>query len=272
VFHLGDLLAGNSHDIDLDLAALELATIEFPDLPVAEYRGLLDSYAAELRERLGSDADGPFYIAETNRYLFEELGFRGNQEDYYNPRNSCLNEVLTSRTGIPITLSIVYMEIARRLDKPVQGIGLPGHFLVEYNDGDFSAFLDPFNGGRFLATKECYELAQRASGIDFSSDPSILLPVTKRQILLRMLNNLRTTYIQRHSFRKALQVLDLVVAAGSASADDYKQRAVVRLQLHQLRDAKDDFEHCLRLIPESGERAAIEKHLRSLERWLAQMN
>jgi regulator of sirC expression with transglutaminase-like and TPR domain len=180
--------------------------------------------------------------------------------------------VLASRTGLPITLSIVYMEIARRLGKPVHGIGLPGHFICQYDDGGFAAFIDPFHAGGMLTREQCFELAMRTSGVDFSSDASVLLPVTKRQILLRMLNNLRTVYLQRQSYRKALQVLDLIIEAGPASADDYKQRAVVRLQLQQLRDAQDDFEHCLLLTPEASERAEVEKHLHSLKRWLAQMN
>jgi hypothetical protein len=130
-----DLLTGRDISVPLDRAALELATIEFPTLEAGAFVAVLDAYAGELCRRLSNSRDGLVYVQEANRYLFDELGFRGNASDYYNPRNSCLNEVLTARTGIPITLSLVYIEIARRLEKPVQGIGLPGHFIVRTTTG-----------------------------------------------------------------------------------------------------------------------------------------
>src|SRR5579871_5756496 len=138
---LQDLLTGQSDTLDVDRAALELARIEYPTLEVHPFLEILDSYAVELSERLPADT-GSAYVAAANQYLFSELGFTGNAKNYYDPRNSCLNEVLTARTGIPITLSLIYMEIARRLAKPVYGVGLPGHFVVQYDDGEFSSFID----------------------------------------------------------------------------------------------------------------------------------
>src|SRR5215469_9304065 len=128
---LADLLAGRSDALELDRAALELARIEYPGLEIDPFIAILDSYTAELSERLAGRS-GERYVQVANDYLFGELGFVGNAKDYYDPRNSCLNEVLTVRTGIPITLAVVYLEIGRRLAQPVFGIGLPGHFLVEY--------------------------------------------------------------------------------------------------------------------------------------------
>src|SRR5262245_59813142 len=129
VNELLDLLRGIAEP-DLDRAALLLARIEYTNLEIDPYLELLDSYATELSSKLRPGFSGLDYVLTANRYLFEELGFAGNAENYYDPRNSCLNDVLTSRLGIPITLSVVYMEVARRLNKPVFGIGLPGHFLV----------------------------------------------------------------------------------------------------------------------------------------------
>ncbi|MGH9719560.1 MAG: transglutaminase family protein, partial [Bryobacteraceae bacterium] len=128
-----DLLAGQGR-VELDRAALLLATIEYPNLNIDGFLSLLDSHASELHRRLDG-VEGLAFVHEANRYLFEELGFRGNTDDYYNPANSCLNDVLTARLGIPITLSVVYIEIARRLGRPVFGVGLPGHFVVRYDDG-----------------------------------------------------------------------------------------------------------------------------------------
>ncbi len=142
-----DLLAGRGGEIGLDRAALELARIEDPELVIEPFLGILDSYAVELSGRLGESAGGADYVACANEYLFGELGFKGNADDYYDPRNSCLNHVLTARTGIPISLAAVYLEIARRLARPVFGIGLPGHFLVQYRAEDFTAYIDVFRGG-----------------------------------------------------------------------------------------------------------------------------
>src|SRR5579871_1514919 len=133
---LQDLLTGQSDTLDVDRAALELARIEYPTLEVHPFLEILDSYAVELSERLAADT-GSAYVAAANQYLFNELGFTGNSKNYYDPRNSCLNDVLTLRTGIPIALAVVYLEIARRLARPVYGIALPGHFLVQYRAEEF---------------------------------------------------------------------------------------------------------------------------------------
>ncbi len=205
VQELIDLLAGTSETMELDRAALAVASIECPGLDPGPYVQLLDSYAVELAGKLPEDCSGGEFVARTNRYLFEELGFRGNTGDYYDPLNSCLNEVLTTRTGIPITLSIVYIEITRRLAKPVYGVGLPGHFLVRYESPEYTTFIDPFHGGRLLGHDGCYELAKQMTGVDFSSDPGVLSSVGKRHIAVRMLNNLRGIYLSRSMDRKAIE-------------------------------------------------------------------
>jgi len=184
-----ELLVRHNEDIPLDVAALELATIEFPDLEVEPWIALLDSYANELGERVSEGDDGLAYIEKTNSYLFEELGFRGNDGDYYSPLNSCLNQVLMERTGLPITLSLVYMEIARRLSRPIHGIGMPGHFLVQYDDGEFRRYIAPFYHGRMMGPGECLDLGSRVTGMDLSENWQVLEPVSKRQMALRMLNN-----------------------------------------------------------------------------------
>jgi Uncharacterized conserved protein len=163
-----DLLARRRKDVPLDVAALQLATIEYPEISVEPFLVLLDSYATELGERIPAGADGSEFIELMNEYLVDELGFEGNSQDYYSPANSCLNEVLTKRTGIPITLSILYMEIARRLNRTMHGVGLPGHFLVKYEDKDFSVFIDAFNGGQLLFNTECFDLARKVTGMDIA--------------------------------------------------------------------------------------------------------
>ena len=260
---LSDFLAGRAADLHLDEAALRLATIEFPGLEPEPYLHILDSYAAELGERLRHTPD---FVTAAARYLFDELGFAGNSDDYYNPANSCLNEVLTSKTGIPITLSVVYLEIARRLKKPVFGIGLPGHFLVQYDDGFYATYLDVFHGGKRLEAPDCYKLA----GVE--ANPALLARVDKRQIVGRMINNLRGVYFSRGAHRKTLQILNLLLEANPRATEEYKQRAVTHLQMEQTRAAKADFERYLELAPHAPDHAEVEKQLLSLKRWLVGMN
>lgn len=265
------MLAGRNAEVHLDVAALQLATIEHPDLPIEPFLGLLDSHANEFSERIDENIDGEEFVALLNEYLFEELGFRGNQEDYYNPANSCLNDVLANRTGIPITLSLLYMELARRLGRPVYGIGLPGHFIVLYDDGDFSTFIDPFNSGRLLREEECFDLSQSITGQDLSDNPALLDPVGNKHILQRMLNNMRAIYYREKNHAKMLAVLDLLIAADPAAAGEYKQRAICHAQLKQYRACRDDFEQYLQLAPDAPDRKEVEQQLEKLRRWLASL-
>ncbi|MBL8217728.1 MAG: transglutaminase family protein [Bryobacterales bacterium] len=267
-----DLLVHNDENVPLDVAALELATIEFPDLEVAPWIDLIDSYANELGERTSESDDGLSFIRIANQYLFEELGFRGNGGDYYNPMNSCLNQVLMERTGLPITLSLVYMEIGRRLGRPIWGIGMPGHFLVEYDDGETQHYIDPFHNGRLMEGAECLALASRITGQDMSENWQALEPVSKRQMALRMLNNMRAAYLRGNGWAKALVVQDLLVQASPNDATEYRQRGYLHLQMRHYREAERDLACYLRLAPEARDKDEIERRLKALHRWVAGMN
>ena len=256
---------------DLDVAALEMAAIEKPDLEPAPYLESLDQIASEIATRLGRGHDGPKFLRVANRYLFEELGFRGNEAEYYDPRNSCLDAVLDRRTGIPITLSVVYIEVARRLAKPVCGIGLPGHFIVQYDDGKYSTFADPFHGGKLLSEEDCRVLA-REVGVDIAAEPSTLQPVSNRYILVRMLNNLRSAYFRVKNYKKAAQALDPLVAAFPTNAEYYKARGVARLQLREFRNAKADLEGYLKCSPNAEDKAEVTKQLEAIHRYLGRLN
>jgi regulator of sirC expression with transglutaminase-like and TPR domain len=266
------LITGQDVNVPLDRAALGLATIEFPGLDIGACLAILDSYATELEVRLDGATSGADYIREANQYLFQELGFTGNAQDYYSPRNSCLNEVLTARTGIPITLSLVYMEIGRRLGKPIHGVGLPGHFIVSYDDGLSTVFIDPFHGGRLLSAGECFALARGASGLEIEPDARLLEPVGKPQILLRMLHNLHRAYLSRGLTAKAIEVADLLVRINPRSAEEYRRRALLHLHEHNMAAARDDLSRYLALAPDAADRAKIEEHLRKIHRWLASLN
>lgn len=258
--------------VALDAAALEMAAIERPGLNPGPYVDMLDRIASELQTRPGSAADGPEFVRATNDYLFQELGFRGNEAEYYDPSNSCLDSVLDRRMGIPITLSVVYIEVARRLKRPVFGVGLPGHFVVQYDDGDYFTYIDPFHAGKLLTEDDCRHLAHEITGVDLSADPGALAPVSTRYILVRMLNNLRSAYFRAKQYGKAAPVMDLLVEAFPKNADYYKARAVARLHLRQFSAAKGDFEMYLKCAPDTEDRAEITKQLEAIHRWLGRLN
>ena len=261
------LLAGETDDLPLDRAALILATIEFPGLDIEPSLHNIDVLAEEVARSTHGASNGRDFIAGANSFLFHELGLRGNTEDYYDPLNSCLNQVLARRLGIPITLSVLYIEIARRLDRPVFGIGLPGHFIVQYNDGDYSTFIDPFHGGTLLRADQCYDLAQMTIG-----DPRVLAPVDKRQILFRMVNNLRGIYFSRRFYAKALEVMNLLIDVTPSLADHYKQRGLLHMQMRHMSLARGDIERYLALAPEAEDRAEMEQQVRAIVRWQASLN
>ena len=258
--------------VSLDTAALEVASIEFPglDLEAAAFR--LDHLAEQVNAQLAPTSDGLDFIRVSNDLLFNVLQFRGNEADYYDPRNSCLNSVLMRRLGIPISLSLVYMEVARRLGRHVYGIGLPGHFIVSYEDTKTRYWIDPFNAGRILSFADCCALAQQTASVDLRANPALLAPVSKRQILVRLLTNLKSIYLRGEAFDKARLVLDLLIEAMPEYAEEYRHRGLVHLRQSNHRAAKTDLETYLRLEPDSPEREQVKKQLVSIERWKAGLN
>lgn len=266
--HLREILTNTRPNATLDIAALDLAAIEFRGLDGRPFLEILDSHAVELAERIGDDTDGEEFVQATNEYLFEDLGFEGNQSNYYDPRNSCLNHVLVERTGIPISLAVLYMELARRLAKPVYGIALPAHFIVKYDDGDYSAFIDVFNGGRILEPFECLEMARSVVG---DTAESYLEPVAPRQIAIRMLNNLRAIYLEGRSYEKCVDVLNMLIAA-EPGPQELLQRGILNVEIRQFRAGMDDLERYLRLAPAAPNRGDVEKQITILRQWLAKLH
>ena len=272
VQRLLEALKNERSAVTLDVAALELAAIEFPGLDLDASFFRLDSLAEQIASQLTRNASGLEFIQATNEILFDVLQFRGNEDNYYDPRNSCLNSVLMRRLGIPISLSVVYIEIARRLGRPVYGVGLPGHFIIAYEDAETRYWVDPFNHGRILSFADCCALAKQNASVDLRSNPALLAPVNKRQILVRMLSNLKAIYLRGEAFEKARQVLDLLIDAMPEYAEEYRHRGIVHLRQLNHRAAKADLETYLRLEPDSPEREQVEKQLLLIKRWKAGLN
>ncbi len=259
--------------IELARAALTIARSEYPDLDIAHYLSLIDKLASRVRARIPEPGDSSQTVAALNQVLFGEEKFRGNRDDYYDPRNSFLNDVLERKLGIPITLSLLYMEVGRRLGFPLFGVGMPGHFLVKHYDVEGrEVIIDPYNGGRVLTPADCRRrMDEIYSGqVPFRGD--FLMPVTRRQMLTRMLNNLKGVYLAARNFRKALPLVDMILAIYPRSPEDVKQRAMLRHGLGDLRGAIDDFEDYLKMSPDASDADEIRATALSLRRTLAMMN
>ena len=251
----------------LDRAALDLARIQFPDLEHQPVLDQINELAANLGDRLRNFNDGRDFVEKAQSYLFGELGFRANETDFFNPLNSCLNQVLERRVGIPITLSLLYMEVARRLQMPVFGIGLPNRFLVQFDDGRFATYIDPFGGGRQVTPAECFVMAGATV-----ADPTLLARVTKKQIVMRMLQNLHRAYMQIHDYDRAILTLNFLLEGAPGTAAWHIMRGTTALQLKRYAAARVDLETYLELQPQAKDRDTVREQLQSIRRWVAQNN
>ncbi len=258
--------------IPLAEAALLMACEEYPQLSLRPYIDQLDTMADSVRATLGDDAQPLETIDRINHVLFVDYGFRGNTSDYYDPRNSFLNDVIDRRVGIPITLSAIYLEVARRLEFPVEGVGMPGHFVVKYRSGDEEIFLDPFNAGSVLTRQQCCDFIGQMKLEDGQSTDRWLRRVTNRQILARILNNLKVIYLKVEAFDKALTMVDLLVVIEPAAEVLYRDRGLLRLQVRDFDGAARDLKRYLKNRPEADDREDIEKYLKDLHRIRAMMN
>lgn len=259
--------------VDLLCAALAIARLEYPDLQIKPYIAQVDALAARVAARIPHAGDEAQTIAALNHVLFAEERFRGNDADYYDPRNSFLNDVLDRRLGIPITLALLYLEVARRVEFPLFGVGLPGHFLLKHYDPEGrQVVLDPFHQGRLMSPEDCQRQLDRIYGGQLQLAPEMLVAVTRRQMLVRMLANLKAIYLARRDLRRALPVVDLVLAIYPRSAEDVKQRAVLRFNLGQTRGALADFDDYLKMAPEASDADEIRQTALAIRRQLAMMN
>jgi regulator of sirC expression with transglutaminase-like and TPR domain len=257
--------------IDLGEAALRIATLEYPNLDVARWLREIDAIASRAVARAG-DADRRGRARAVDHVLFEELGFHGNVESYYDPRNSFLNDVIARRTGIPITLSVLYIEVARRAGLEARGIGFPGHFLVgrEYEDGVVE-IVDPFNGGARLERDDCARMLA-ATGVDRARLDTHLEFVSNRQILSRMLTNLKLIYLQAGSFDRALETIDRLLQVGPASPREVRDRGLVRLQVGDAAGALRDLTAYADATLDGEEADVVRSAIAAAKRELAKLN
>ncbi|HXV82897.1 MAG TPA: tetratricopeptide repeat protein [Candidatus Binatia bacterium] len=257
---------GAENDIDLGRAALAMAASDYPHLDIEGYLSRIDELAATAAARLGAEADAYRSLAALNYVLFKEQGFRGNREHYFDPRNSFLNEVLDRKTGIPISLSVLYMEVAQKIGVTLQGVGFPGHFLVKFLKDHEEIVVDPFNQGEVVSREGLEAMLDRLYGGKMPFDPILLQPVSKKQILRRMLNNLKLIYVRQNDWRKGLSVAERLVVLDPASGEDIRDRGLIYLQLECFKQAQEDLETYLRLVPHAADADAVREQVKVLTR------
>jgi len=261
---LAALAASADQHIDVAEAALVIAQEEYPHLDVDKYLTRLDEFADAARVQIRPGMAPEEQVARLNEFLFVEHRFLGNNDSYYDPRNSYLNDVLDRRTGIPITLSLVYCEVAQRLDLPIYGVGFPGHFLAKYV-GDPEIIIDPFFG-KVISPVECAKRLHDIYGPSKRFDPAVLRPATAREILVRMLSNLKQVYVDKNDWLRALACVDRILLLAPDLPRELRDRGILYQRLECFSAALRDFERYLRLAPTDDAADKIRALLPELQR------
>ena len=247
----------NAPGEDLAPAALAIARVEYPSLDAGGYLDVIERMGDTAAARVTrAGVRGQDAIALLNEYFYDEQRFTGNRDRYEDPRNSFLNEVLDRRTGIPITLAVLYLEIARRAGVRVAGVNFPGHFLLRATDergalhhgGDF-VIVDPFHGGALLSEVDCREMLRQHVGDEAAYDADLLQPATRHDIVVRMLVNLKRLYVKMRSFPQARFVADLLLAVDPSAVSELRDRGLLAYHLQDFSAALRDLETYLQLLP-----------------------
>lgn len=228
---------------------LKLAQLlEYPELDIQEHVEEINQIAKSLRVKL-SDVKNPTYlISMLNEHIFSTLGFKGDAEDYYNPKNNFLNEVLDKKSGIPITLSIIYVEVARRIGLDLRICGFPSHVVVKYGE---EMVLDPFGGGRLLSVEDLEEILYRNFGEEIEFSPEFLDELPEDKVLVRIIRNLKNSYSQSYAYDKALRCINMILAVEPDSADEIRDKGIIQERLLNYEEALQYLNKYLEIAPEA---------------------
>lgn len=258
--------------LDLARAALLVAAESDPKVDVDGQLHTLESWANELRARLDPGWNNLQKLARLRSFLFEELGFRGDTMDYYNPSNSLLHEVMERRLGIPLTLSIIFMELGWRIGIPFEGVGFPGHFLVRLPGEPRDLLLDPFKRGMMVHEEDCRQMLREATGGKMEFDDELLASVSKRDMIARLLLNLKGAYLRLNEDERALAAVDRLLLIHPEDAEEVRDRGLLLYRLQRFGPAYESLATYLKARPEAPDRADIERHVATLRRLLASLN
>ena len=236
--------------------------LEFPELDITEYVKKLRTFEQGLHEHV-SDIKNPIYLVSmVNEYMFDILGFEGDDDDYYNPRNNFLNVVIDKRSGIPITLSIIYIEVARSIGLELRPVGFPGHFLVKYSE---ELILDPFNRGSLLDIEDLQDILDATFGEGVEFEPEYLNDIEPEKILIRILRNLKGSYTESFNYEKAMHCINMVLGLESESPEDIRDKGIIHLRLLQKDPALISLNKYLELAPEADDVDDILEMIKSIK-------
>ena len=258
------LMAPPHRDINLSRASLLIAQTEYPDLDLSRYLQLIEDLGDRVRtDTLDDSVMAPIHTL--NHILFDEEGFRGNEEEYYDPRNSYLNDVIDRKVGIPITLSVLYMEVARHAGLNVKGVSFPGHFIVKHQTPEGPLYVDPFYGGMALEKEHLAQRLRLAGGGIMPFRDHHLAACTDAQIVSRILNNLKGIYASRRNYDRVLAIIQMLIDVSPWDLDEIRDRGKVHLQLKQYQPALADLETYLQFSPDAEDAEVIGRSVQYLK-------
>lgn len=262
----------DNDEMQLATGALLIAQSEYPDLNIEACLHHLDKMADTVRERIQGTTLPEQHIAELNRYLFEEKGFTGNIDNYYALGNNFLNVVLEKKTGIPITLGVVYIEVGRRAGLPLAGVNFPSHFLVKYQREHLDILLDVFENGMFMDDERLRERLQANFGEDVPLERRMLAEATDKEILARILRNLTRAYTLLEQYDKALTAAERITWLLPKVSDDYRTLGYLYYKNHAYSESITAFETYLQLAGKTSDTAAVEQNIQHLHKLLSRLN
>jgi regulator of sirC expression with transglutaminase-like and TPR domain len=277
------LLARDDEAIDLVQAALLIASMQYPDLDMAYYIAQLDNLARRVRTQLAlpapdllptlpEETDVLHVIHAMNKILFEEEQFHGNRDDYHNPNNNFLNKVLENHVGIPVTLSLIYAEVGRRVGLQIDGIGMPYHFIVRCHSPQGFIYIDPYEGGLLMSERSCRERIRQITQHRTKFHAQWLEPFTHRRWLMRILNNLKRIYINQDDYERALTICDLLIMLNPRVAEEWRDRGLIHLQLKRYSRAIKDLRVYIEFAPGANDRYEIFNYIKTARQMLAMLN
>lgn len=271
---LRELLDASPEDVRLAEVALLLAEAQRPGVDVEEQLGRLDDIARAVSERLPPDADAVQTVLAINQHIFHEMGFSGAGAEYYDPRNSFLDEVLTSKRGIPITLAILYIDVGRQLGLDLHGVAFPGHFLVRCEMDDGVVIIDPYGGGATLDREDLQSRLRETRNGEVADDTldDMLVPASPRDVAARMLRNLKAIHLRAKHYDLALPILDWLVEIVPDDAVELRDRGRVFEHLECFRAAVGDYARYLEQVPDADDNDAIRSRVVDLQRAAARLN
>jgi regulator of sirC expression with transglutaminase-like and TPR domain len=263
---LGEAIQKSERDLELGRAVLLIAQEEYPQLPVERYMMQFDALAESAKDRLDDETAGPVVLRELIHTLYEREGFRGNKDAYHDPRNSLLNDVLDRRLGIPLTLGIVLLEVGWRLELPLEGVNFPGRFLVRYRGASEHLLVDPFDNGKIRFEDEAQELLDQVYGGMVRMQDQFLRSATKRDMIHRLLVDLKGLYVNVHDDERALAVIERLLLLWPDSPGEQRDRGMLLVKLGRASEAKAQLEEYLEFAPQAADAARIRSLVRRLER------